>query len=395
MRIFWTIHPWIARRSGSGGREAEGVWKKTLSAPRIPLPERRASAQARWIRGKSNSAFKAARGLLIVWSLLATSGEAQPRYVLHAGLIKTQGYVVGAPLASSGFHRFEGGETWTHVGWNIPRVSGLAYDPANPDVIFLACGNGGLRTRDGGQSWRITTDWRVTEAQDVAIDPNEPAHVYLATAYGVWATTDQGDTWREVTSGIKKKYTQTVAVDRTQAGRVFAGMEGGLFLSEDRGRSWSQVASFEDVLDIQQSITDPQRWLAGTQNDGVLLSTDGGRSWQPARRRAIREATIYAVAIDPTDARRLAAVGWNTGVLLSTDSGRSWKRRGRKLPSPHFYEVVFDPTVSGRIWAATVEAGIFYSDDLGKNWTATGMDGTLVFDMIFIPDGPRSSTGPQ
>ena len=37
---------------------------------------------------------------------------------------------------------------------------------------------------------------------------------------------------------------------------------------------------------------------------------------------------------------------------------------------------------------ATVEAGIFYSDDHGQNWTAAGMDGTLVFDMIFIPEGP-------
>lgn len=129
--------------------------------------------------------------LLIVWSLLATSVEAQPRYVLHAGLIKTQGYVVGSPLAASGFHRFEGGETWTHIGWNIPRVSGLAYDPTNPDVLFLACGNGGLRTLDGGQSWRITTDWRVTEAQDIAVDPNAPSHVYIATAYGIWATTNQ------------------------------------------------------------------------------------------------------------------------------------------------------------------------------------------------------------
>ena len=326
--------------------------------------------------------------LLIVWSLLATSVEAQPRYVLHAGLIKTQGYVVGSPLAASGFHRFEGGETWTHIGWNIPRVSGLAYDPTNPDVLFLACGNGGLRTLDGGQSWRITTDWRVTEAQDIAVDPNAPSHVYIATAYGIWATTNQGETWREANDGISKTYAQAVEVDRTQADRVFAGTEGGLYLSEEGGRSWSQVAAVEDVLDIQQSITDPQRWLAGTQNDGILLSDDGGRTWQAVRQRRLRAATIYAVAIDPTDARRMAAVGWNTGVLVSANGGRSWKRQGRTLPSPHFYEVVFDPNVPGRLWVATVEAGIFYSDDHGQNWTAAGMDGTLVFDMIFIPERP-------
>ena len=324
-------------------------------------------------------------GAMMVLAFVTTSVEAQPRYVLHAGLIKTQGYVVGSPLSASGFHRFEGGETWAHIGWNIPRVSGLAYDPTNPDVLFLACGNGGLRSTDGGRSWRITTDWRVTEVQDVAIDPNAPANVYLATAYGVWATTNQGETWREATRAIHKKYTQAVAVDRVQAGRVFAGMEGGLFLSDNGGQSWSPVSPVEDVLDIQQSSIDPQQWLAGTQNDGVLRSTDGGRSWQPARRRALREATIYAVAIDPTDATRMAAAGWNTGVLVSTDGGRSWKRRGRKLPTPHFYEVIFDPNRPGRLWAATVEAGIFYSDDLGKNWTAAGMDGTLVFDMVFIP----------
>ena len=322
--------------------------------------------------------------LLIIGMLFATSARAQ-QYVLHAGLIKNKGYVAGAPLAASGFYRFEGGEDWTHIGWSIPRVSGLSYDPANPDVIFLACGNGGLRSRDGGRSWRITTDWRVTEVQDVAVDPTDPAHVYLATAYGVWTTADQGDTWREATGNLAKQYTQAVAVDRTQAGRVFAGMEGGLFLSEDAGQSWAKVAAFEDVLDIQQSITDPRRWLAGTQNDGVLMSDDGGRSWQAARQRSLRQATVYAVAIDPADATRMAAAGWDTGVLVSTNGGQSWQRRGGTLPVPHFYEVVFDPNMPGRLWAATVEAGIFYSEDLGRSWTAAGMNGTLVFDMVFIP----------
>ena len=317
--------------------------------------------------------------------LLATTAAAQQPSILHAGLIKTQGYVVGAPLVASGLQRFDGNQSWTHLGWNIPRVSGLAYDPTNPDILFLACGNGGLRSLDGGLSWRITTDWRVTEAQDVAVDPHEPAHVYLATAYGLWATTDRGETWREANNGLSKKYAQAVAVDRTQARRVFAGTEGGLFVSEDGAQSWTRVAPFEDVLDIQQSPTDPLTWLAGTQNDGVLTSKDGGRTWQTARQHTVREATIYAVAVDPNDASRMAAAGWDTNVLVSTDGGRSWTQRGRRLPTPHFYEVLFDPNTPGRLWAATVEKGIFFSDDFGQHWTPAGMDGTLVFDMIFIP----------
>ena len=361
---------WTGRRPGNGGRRAGSAWTTTRSVPCIPR-------SARYV-------CKATLALLI-GALLRPPATAQQPSVLHAGLIKTQGYVVGAPLVASGLQRFDGGETWTHLGWNIPRVSGLAYDPTNPDILFLACGNGGLRSLDGGRSWRITTDWRVTEVQDVAVDPNEPTLAYLATAYGVWATTDRGETWREANDGLSKKYTQAVAADRTHARRVFAGTEGGLFVSEDGALSWTQVAAFEDVLDIQQSPTAPQTWLAGTQNDGVLTSSDGGRTWQPARQRTLRQATIYAVAIDPNDASRMAAAGWDTNVLISTNGGRSWKQRGKRLPTPHFYEIIFDPNVPGRLWAATVEKGIFYSDDLGQHWTPAGMDGTLVFDMIFIP----------
>lgn len=311
----------------------------------------------------------------------------QQEAVLYAGLIKTQGYVVGSALSASGLQRLDGDTTWTHLGWNTPRISGLSFDPTDPDVIYLASGNGILRTRDGGASWRVTTDWRVTEAQDVDVDPNAPQNIYAGTAYGVWHSDDGAETWHEVNNGIpavRSTYTQTIEVDRTQTGRVVAGTAGGVYLTENAGASWQRVgADGIEVLDLQQSAKNPQVWIAATQGHGVWLSGDNAATWQQVQ-GAIARQDIHAVAIDPFDAERMVAVGWDTGVLLSTDGGQTWARRGDTLPTPRFYEAIFDANEPGRIWAATLERGIFHSDDDGQTWTYAGMNGTMVFDLLYI-----------
>ena len=306
---------------------------------------------------------------------------------LWAGLIKSKGYVVGSELTASGLHHFDGDSAWTHVGWNTPRISGITYDPARPDTLFLAAGNGVLRTHDGGASWRLTTDWRITEVQDVALDGRAPDHVYLASAYGVWRTDDGGASWTAANGGLLppgRNYTQTIETDRTQAGRVLVGTEDGVYESTDGARSWRRVGGAGlEILDLQQSRTDPDVWIAGAYRNGVLLSRDGGRTWQPGP-DLLAERSVHGVAIDPTDASRLAAVGWDTGVVVSEDGGRTWTRRGETLPTDDFYETVFDANTPGRLWAATLEEGVFVSDDLGRTWAPAGLYGTLVFDMAFV-----------
>lgn len=321
-------------------------------------------------------------GLLLI--LLNKPSFTQNKPVLYASLVKSKGYVAGGKLSASGLYRFGGDSSWTHIGWNNPRVYGMAFDRTHPNIIFLACGNGVLRTRDGGQSWRITTGWEVTEALDVAVDPILPRNVYLATAYGIWRSKDQGQTWMESSNGLAKKYTPTIEVDRTRSKRVLAGTEGGLYMSNDGARSWFLVGPKDvTVLDIQQSGTEPGLWLAGTQQDGVLLSGDGGQTWLKAR-DGVSKASIYAVAIDPFNAQNQAAAGWDTGVFVSQDGGKHWQRLPEGLPTPHIYELIFDVSQSGEIWAATVEEGIFKSNDFGRSWQYRGMHGALVFDMAFV-----------
>lgn len=328
------------------------------------------------------ASFLLAGGLFLILLSLPVMAQTQPK--LYAGLVKSKGYVVGSKLAASGLHSYDGDQIWTHIGWNMPRVSAIAQDPNNPDIIYLACGSGAARTRDGGNSWRMTTDWRVTETQDICVDPNAPQHVYLATAYGIWTTKDGGETWQETNAGLSKKYTQSIRVDRTKAGRVLAGTEGGLYLSTDGAAHWSLVGpQGVTILDLDQCASTPHVWLAATQDRGVLLSQDNGATWQFAKGN-LSQAAIYAVGIDPRNPKSMSAVGWGAGVMVSADGGATWQDRSAGLPVRNCYETVFDVNQAGRLWVATFEEGVFYSDNFGRTWTDAGMHGAIVFDLIFL-----------
>ncbi len=314
----------------------------------------------------------------------AQSTAADP--VLYAGYILSKGYVVGGPLAESGLLRRGPDGQWVHLGPNNPRVNALSYDPARPETLFVAAGNGVLRSFDGGRNWRITTDWRVTEVQDVSVDAHADGFVYAGAAYGIWRSEDGGESWHEAVGGLPegKTYTETIEADRTTAYRVLAGTDDGIYVSTDGARLWLRVGlPGIEVLDLQQSRSEPEVWLAGTYRHGLYRSTDGGRTWQPGPAEWAGHS-IHAVAIDPHDGRRMAAAGWDTGVLVSTDGGRTWSRRGRALPTDDFYEVAFDAATPGRILAATLEEGLFASDDLGRSWTPQGLAGSLIFDLAFV-----------
>jgi photosystem II stability/assembly factor-like uncharacterized protein len=306
---------------------------------------------------------------------------------MYATMIYTKGYVVGASLASSGLFRHETDTTWTHLGHVNPRVKALTYDPAHPDTLFIAASNGALRSYDGGESWRITTDWRVTEVMDVDLDPQNPQRVYIGTAYGVWRSYDQGATWQEANDGIPQgaTYTEALETDRTTEDRVLAGTNDGIYVSTDGARTWTRTGGAGwEILDLQQSRSDPDVWLAATYQHGILRSQDNGQSWERVGPAATRDKSIHGVTIDPNDADHMAMAGWDMGVYVSDDGGEQWAARNEGLPTDDFYEIIFDANVSGRLWAATLEQGLYRSDDMGRTWTYDGLYGTLIFDLSFI-----------
>lgn len=92
------------------------------------------------------------------------------------------------------------------------RVTGVAVDPSDPNVIYLsAAGGGAWKTKNSGQSWTPIFDGiGGTFAGAIAIAPSDPRVIYLGTGEGnfsldsfygtgVYKSTDSGLTWTLLT----------------------------------------------------------------------------------------------------------------------------------------------------------------------------------------------------
>lgn len=335
--------------------------------------------------------------LLLLGSLLlgVALTAAQPTHDVFICAVVNKNYVIGSTIVTTNgvFRLTEAGE-WAHVSFNDTTIVSIDWDPRDPNVFYLASLNGCWRTRDGGQTWRITTGWDITEPREVVVDPNAPDHVYLALPDGVAVSRDRGDTWRRREQGLPErgKYAQTIKVDRTSAGRVLVGCETGIYLTTNGADSWSRVLPTETtVTDLQQSPHAPRHWLAVTQSKGAWHSTDGGATWS-ALGAVPSEHALYNVAFDATNDQRFVIGSWAHGVLTSEDGGKTWQKRNEGLPeSPRVWRVGVHPDTGG-LYASVVAEALYVSDDFGRSWEKAGLESSQIHAFVFRPRDRAGST---
>lgn len=324
---------------------------------------------------------------LALLGLRTTSADTQTE--LFAAMIMTKAQQASSiPTDSGVLVRHAETGVWKRLGPKIQMISSATVDPSDPDTIFFACGNGIVRTTDGGANWRLVTGWRESDALQIAIDPTNSNLVYAATAWGVTISKDGGDSWTAANKGLPEYFSKGIVIDHKRPKRLLLATTTGLFESKNRATSWKRVTSFPKVaaLRLRRSDSNPDIWIAGTEGQGVWISLNNGKTWKLTA-PDLKSANVYAVAIDPTDASKLAAGGWDTGIYTSNDSGVTWSKAQGVLPSSNITSVVYDQTVDHRLWASTFEEGTFYSDDGGASWTNANIDGAYVFDLGFLPKG--------
>ncbi len=289
------------------------------------------------------------------------------------------------PTDSGIFLRKSIDSDWQRIGPVIQQMASFATDPNNLNTLFIACGNGIVRSTDGGATWRMTTGWRESDVNKVVVDPENGRNVYASSVWGISASYDGGETWQTANRGLRKRFSRSIMVDSRNPKRLLVGTEDGIYESRDRARSWRPVRSSPKivVLRMDRSQADPDLWIAGTEGKGVYLSRNDGRRWESAA-PDLKEANIYGVTADPHNEQSLAAGGWAVGVWVSSDTGKTWQQTESKLPSPNVMAMTFDANVPGRLWASTFEEGTYYTDDGGKSWQDGDLYGAYVWDLGFV-----------
>jgi photosystem II stability/assembly factor-like uncharacterized protein len=277
-----------------------------------------------------------------------------PDETIYVAMLGTRKHRLSGENPTVGvFYTVDAGETWQHTGWAQGKAFSV-YVPENScgDTLWIAAGNGVMRSTDGGDSWRITTGWEVTEVQDVVADPTGSGHIVAATPYGIYTSPDMGETW----SSSRPGFASSVRFDRTDSALLVFASERGLVVGED-------TVVTRPVRSVRQSPHDPHVWAAALQNGGVVVRKTENGTWESSD----LESTIYEVEFHPENDQTLYAGGWNTGLLVSNDLGATWDRV-QTLHVENIHGIAISRRNPDVIIVGSMDDGVFVTRDAGRNW---------------------------
>ena len=280
------------------------------------------------------------------------------------------------------FRSDNSGDSWTQLPtYNTPglvHVESLAIDPRTASTIYAGTWYLPYKSTDGGQSWKNIKNGIIDDSDIFAIDidPRDPNHVIASACSGIYETSNAGDSWTKV-QGIPSQSRRTRAIVQhpSIAGLVLAGTTEGFWRSERGGKadSWMVTTSRQlEVNSIAIHPSRPQTIYIGTNNYGVMISTDGGKNFVPTNGGYSGRFANVIVADRETPNRIYAAtINTTTGggfLFVSTDNGETWRPSMRSMPPRLItYSILQDTRDANLIYLGT-NLGVYRSLDRGASW---------------------------
>ncbi len=276
------------------------------------------------------------------------------------------------------FKSTDGGATWREsTELKTESVFALEQAASDPNILVAGTHHGVFRSKDSGDTWEQLPTSAYPDIRDVesiGIDPRNPGHIYAGTWHLPWKTEDGGQTWMSVKTGIiDDSDVFAIEIDQRNPDHVIMSACSGIYESKNAGAQFRKVQGIPSqsrrTRDILQNPAQPNAIYAGT-TEGFWRTLNGGDSWMLTTSRKLE---INAIAVHP-DAPQTLYIGTNNyGVMVSKDGGKSFVPSNQGYSGRRAYFIMPDRERAGRIYAATINTatggGFFFtSDDAGATW---------------------------
>lgn len=280
------------------------------------------------------------------------------------------------------FRSDDAGETWKQLPTSnvngLHHVESLAIDPRTANTIYAGTWYLPYKSTDGGQTWKIIREGMIDDSDVfvIDIDPRDPNHVFASACSGIYESKNGGENWRKV-QGIPSQSRRTRAILQhpSVAGLILAGTTEGFWRSDKGGDPDSWMVTTSRQLEINSIAVHPSRpdlVYIGTNNYGVMVSTDGAKSFTPTN-GGFSGRFANAILADRETPNRIYASTINTATgggffFVSNDNGENWRPSMRSMPSRLItYAIVQDARDANVIYLGT-NLGVYRSADRGNSW---------------------------
>ena len=303
--------------------------------------------------------------------------------------------------APGGFFRTtDGGATWKESReLKNESINALTQSEADPKVLIAGTRRGAFRSNNSGADWeKITSPTMPVDIDSLAIDPRNTTTIYAGTQYRPYKSTDAGKNWSLIRDGmIDDSDVFAVDIDPRNPEHVVASACSGIYESVNGGIKWTKINGIPSqsrrTRDIMQHPTLPGTIYAAT-TEGFWMTSNGGKTWSLTTQR---ELEVNSIAVHPDEPNRVFIGTNNYGVMVSNDGGRSFAPSSGNFTSRFTYFVTPDKQQPNRLYAAThntaTGGGFFFvSNDGGATWQpGKGLDVIRVRPFVLQQDETNPS----
>ncbi len=287
------------------------------------------------------------------------------------------------------------------LGSRERMLQGVALEAVCQDSsgIFYAGSDEGqiYRSHDGGLIWQEVFKGFPNSRGlwSLVAHPVRPREIYAGLEpVSLWISTDGGDHWCEL-NGLRdhplaekwhffdpmKPHVRAIAFDSRGERRLIGIEEGGVLVSLDGGGSFEDRSQGvnEDLHLIQVAPDNPDHLFAMT-GGGLFRSRDGGYRWEKLDNGLERWyiVPLAFVSANPNvicvGAGNTAPPAWRTrgadaAIYLSEDGGESWRTANGPFPLRGMLSSIMADTKNpDHLFAGTTDGILLSSSDRGQRW---------------------------
>ncbi len=238
-------------------------------------------------------------------------------------LVAALGHAWGPNAERGVFRTADGGKTWQKVLYHDENTGAIdvVFDPRNSSIVYASLwqvrrqpwyfnsggpGSGLYKSVDGGLTWKQLQGNGLPEGNlgriGISVSGADSNRVYAlieAREGGLYRSNDAGNSWTRVNEDQRFRqrawYFSHVFADPKQVDTVYV-LNTGAFRSNDGGKTFELLpAPHGDHHGLWIDPTNPQR-LFNSNDGGVTISVDGGKTWTPQNNQPT--AQFYHVAVD-------------------------------------------------------------------------------------------------